>query len=404
MLVKKIGGFIEMTKFDKEYLELAKRILTEGVEVENRTGINTIKVPSHFFEFDLSREFPILQSKQVFIRQAVTEMLWIWQMQSNDVKELNKRNIHIWDQWKVDKDGIYRIYEPNVPGVEYKYEPNKEVVVLDPLSVPIYDPLGHRNPFKPKYDEFGKVMTAKSEIPGLTIKTAKYYGKEYADTIGTGYGFLTNLFQMTQDMQDVARNHRTERKTVCSLWQNPYLRTAVLPSCVWSVEFDVTDDKLNFMVHQRSCDLPLGLPFNITQYATFLKMMAQTTGLEPGKLSYSIKDAHIYIDQIDKIKEQIMRWDRYEKMQNWSEIDLIQRQLYLNDLIETKKDFFNDDELRDIDSELRTIDIILNPTTPELWLNPEIKDFFEFDNSVKLKDCKIKNYKHMGKLPFPLTQ
>ena len=108
-----------MTKFDKEYLELAKRILKEGVEVENRTGINTVKVPSHFFEFDLSGEFPILQSKEVFIRQAVTEMLWIWQMQSNNVEELNKRNIHIWDQWMVDEDGIYRIYEPKIPRKEY---------------------------------------------------------------------------------------------------------------------------------------------------------------------------------------------------------------------------------------------------------------------------------------------
>lgn len=393
-----------MTKFDKEYLELAKRILTEGVEVENRTGINTVKVPSHFFEFDLSGEFPILQSKQVFIRQAVTEMLWIWQMQSNDVRELNKRNIHIWDQWKVDKDGIYRIYEPEIPGVEYKYEPDKEVVVMDPLSVPIFDPLGHRHPFKPKYDENGREMKTKSIIPGLTIRAAKYYGEEYADSIGDGYGFIVNLYQMSQDMQDVARNHRTERKTVYSLWQNAYLRTAVLPSCVWSVEMDVTKDKLNFMVHQRSCDLPLGLPFNITQYAAFLMMMAQTTGLEPGKLSYSIKDAHIYINQIDKIEEQIERWNRYEKMQNWSEAELIKRQLYLNDLMENKKEYFNEDELRDIDSELRTIDIILNPSTPELWLNPEIKDFFDFDNSLEFKDCKIKKYKHMGKLTIPLAQ
>ena len=393
-----------MTKFDKEYLELAKRILKDGVEVENRTGINTIKVPSHFFEFDLSDEFPILQSKQVFIRQAVTEMLWIWQMQSNNVEELKNRNIKIWNQWMVDEDGIYRIYEPDVPGVEYKYEPDKEVVVMDPLSVPVYDPLGHSHSFKPKYDESGNVMTAKSKIPGLTIKAAKYYGKEYANTIGTAYGFLTKEFQMTQDMQDVGRNHRTERKTVYSLWQNPYLRTAVLPSCVWSVEVDVTNDKLNFMVHQRSCDLPLGLPFNITQYATFLKMMAQTTGLEPGKLSYSIKDAHIYVNQIDNMEEQIERWERYEQMKKWSAAKVIERQLYLDNFLKNNKEFLDENKLRDIDSELRTIDMILHPSTPELWLNPEIKDFFDFDNSLEFKDCKIKKYKHMGRLDFPLAQ
>ena len=57
-----------------------------------------------------------------------------------------------------------------------------------------------------------------------------------------------------------------------------------------------------------------------------------------------------------------------------------------------------------LDSEHRMIDMILNPTTPELWLNPEIKDFFDFDNSKELKDVKVKNYKHMGKLPIPIAQ
>lgn len=91
-----------MTKFDKDYLGLVKRILTEGVEVENRTGINTIKVPAHTFEFDLSKDFPILETKQFFSRPAITEMLWIWQMQSNDVRELQKRNIKIWNEWMID--------------------------------------------------------------------------------------------------------------------------------------------------------------------------------------------------------------------------------------------------------------------------------------------------------------
>ena len=59
-----------MTNWDKDYLELCKRILTTGVEVENRTGINTIKVPSHHFHFDLSEEFPILQTKQLFFKNA----------------------------------------------------------------------------------------------------------------------------------------------------------------------------------------------------------------------------------------------------------------------------------------------------------------------------------------------
>ena len=92
-----------------------------------------------------------------------------------------------------------------------------------------------------------------------------------------------------------------------SLWQDEYLDTAVLPSCVWSSEWDVTDGKLNAWVHQRSCDVPLGLPFNVSQYALLLNMLAKTCNLEVGTLDWSIKDAHIYVNQVDGIKEQIRR-------------------------------------------------------------------------------------------------
>ena len=80
-----------MTEFDKEYLKLLKEILQRGEEVENRTGVNTIKIDKYAFKFDLAKEFPILMTKQLFSRQAITEMLWIWQMASNDVRELHKK-------------------------------------------------------------------------------------------------------------------------------------------------------------------------------------------------------------------------------------------------------------------------------------------------------------------------
>ena len=64
-----------MSKFDKDYLTLCEKILNEGVEVENRTGINSIKIPAYFFEFDLEKEFPVLTTKQVFFKNAITEML-----------------------------------------------------------------------------------------------------------------------------------------------------------------------------------------------------------------------------------------------------------------------------------------------------------------------------------------
>ncbi len=354
-----------MAKWDKDYLDLCKRILNDGTEVENRTGINTIKVPSHHFQFDLEEEFPILTTKQLFIRQAVLEMLWIYQAASNDVRWLQDRNVHIWDEWEVDEDGIYRIYEAD--SEKTPYDKNREVPVLDPLSVPKYK---HNGGLQLKKDENGNIMMAKSlseensiriypdkETIKKNIKNAKFYGKEYAHTIGTAYGYIVGKYHLIENLIDNLKNNRTDRRNVISLWQDEYVNTAVLPSCVWSSEWDVTDGKLNAWVHQRSCDVPLGLPFNVTQYAVLLNMLARVTGLKPGTLDWSIKDAHIYLNQIDGIKEQIRRGDELEDLK-----------------------------------------------APELWLNPEVTDFYEYDNSKECKDVKLLNYKHHGKIRFPLAQ
>ena len=300
-----------MSKWDKDYLDLCKRILSEGVRVENRTGIDTVKVPSHHFHFDLSEEFPILTTKQLFIRQAVLELLWFYQAQSNDVRWLQERDVHIWDEWEIDEDGFWTATQ----------------------MMP---------------DGNGKLV--KKEIK-------KEFGKEWAHTIGTAYGWIINKFQLTQKLIDTIKNNPRDRRMIMSLLQNDYLDTAVLPSCVWSSEWDVTDGKLNAWVHQRSCDVPLGLPFNVTQYSVLLMMLCHVTGLKPGTLDWSIKDAHIYVNQIDGIKEQIRRFDENGAL-----------------------------------------------PAPKLWLNPEVKDFFEFDNSRDIRDIKLIDYQHMGKISFPIAQ
>ncbi len=384
-----------MTEFDKEYLRLLREIINNGVEVHNRTGINTLKIPEFHFCFDVDNEFPILQTKQMFYRQAVTEMLWIWQMGSNDVRDLHERNVHIWDEWMVDDDGIYRIYEPSG-----NYDPDKEVVVMDPLSTGVDNPFGE---LKPKLDNDGKVMKAKSRIEGKTIKSAKYYGKEFAYTIGTAYGYITNRYKHARNLIDTIKNNPTDRRMVKSLWQDEFLRTAVLPSCVWSTEWDVTDGTLNLFVHQRSCDVPLGLPFNITQYSCFLAMIAQVTGLKVGKLNYSIKDAHIYVNQIDGVKEQIRREDRYNELSLLPHDELIKMKKVLEDKLSLIQDI-KSDEYKKLDTENRIIDLILEPTHPKLELNKDIDDFFKFDNSKELKDVKVESYNHMGKITFPIAQ
>jgi thymidylate synthase len=190
---------------------------------------------------------------------------------------------------------------------------------------------------------------------------------------------------------------------VKSLWQDEFLRTAVLPSCVWSTEWGVTNGELNLMVHQRSCDVPLGLPFNVTQYATLLKMIAQVTNLKPGTIDYSIKDAHIYVNQIDMIKEQIRRGKRYKQMSKMTREEVEQ----LLNIVREKKSKIEDKKSKEyelLDTEERIADLVLNPSKPELVLDPSITDFYDFDNSKDIKHVLVKDYKHMGKISIPVSQ
>lgn len=115
------------------------------------------------------------------------------------------------------------------------------------------------------------------------------------------------------------------------------------------------------MVTVRSNDVPLGMPFNVAQYAVLCHLIAQCTGLKPGMFTYVINNAHIYENQIDGIKEQLRRRD--EKLAA-------------------------DGKLFD---------------APKLWINPEITDFFAFDNTKELKDIKLEGYEHQGKIKMPVT-
>lgn len=300
-----------MSKWDIDYLKLCKEILNEGTQVQNRTGIDSIKIPSYHLKFNLEEEFPVLTTKKMYFRQAILEMLWIYQAQSNDVRWLQERDVNIWDKWEIDEEGYWNANQ---------MLPNKEGV-----------------------------------LENQEVK--KFFGKENAHTIGTAYGYIVKKDNLIDNLIKTLKENPHDRRMIMSLWQNEYLDSAVLPSCVWSSEWDVTGDKLNAWVHQRSCDVPLGLPFNVTQYATLLHMLAQIANLKPGTLDWSIKDAHIYVDQVNGIKEQIRRLDE-------------------------EGDY----------------------PAPEFWINPLIDDFYDFDNSKELKDIKVLNYKSHKPIKFNLSQ
>lgn len=391
--------------FDKQYCELLKKILEEGELFENRTGVDTLSIPGGGYVFDVGNEFPILESKKIMLKNALSELLWIYQAQTNDVSWLRERGNNIWNEWEVDSDGIYRIYESTTE----EYDEDKEVNV---------------------YDLDGNIiigMKAKSNIEGKNIKAAKYFGKEFAGTIGTAYGYIIKKYKRLDYVINALINNPHDRRMVISLWQDADLRTAVLPSCVWSNEYKVYKGTLNCFVDQRSADVPLGLPFNISQYAILMLLLAKVSGLQPGKLYYNIADAHIYVNQIDGIKKQLTN---YEKMLKFEKIINENSDIYLEEFYnalkstkEEKEEYLNNNpdneeaqaEFNDAKKDLQIFELMITKKKPTLELADK-KDFYEFSNQVNndkdyLKenvtgneDIKVLNYSSAPFIKMPVAQ
>lgn len=391
--------------FDKQYCELLKKILEEGELFENRTGVDTLSIPGGGYVFDVGNEFPILESKKIMLKNALSELLWIYQAQTNVVSWLRERGNNIWNEWEVDSDGIYRIYESTTE----EYDEDKEVNV---------------------YDLDGNIiigMKAKSNIEGKNIKAAKYFGKEFAGTIGTAYGYIIKKYKRLDYVINALINNPHDRRMVISLWQDADLRTAVLPSCVWSNEYKVYKGTLNCFVDQRSADVPLGLPFNISQYAILMLLLAKVSSLQPGKLYYNIADAHIYVNQIDGIKKQLAN---YEKMLKFEKIISEKSDVYLEEVHdalkstkEKKEEYLNNNpdneeaqaEFNDAKKDLQIFELMITKKKPTLELADK-KNFYEYSNQVNndkeyLKenvtgneDIKVLNYSSAPFIKMPVAQ
>ena len=321
-----------MSKFDDQYIKLCREILKHGEKITNyqkkdsrsfttssaipdhtaqaTSEARTIRLPHQVLQFDLSKEFPILTTKKVGWKTATLELLWIYQAASNDVRWLQDRGVKIWNEWEISETG------------EYQGRNINQIFADKHLS-------------EPKTD--------------------------FAHTIGTAYGWIVNRYHLIDNLIETLKKNPGNRRMVLSLWQNEWLETAALPSCVWNSQWNLTDGRLNLLVTSRSSDVPLGLPFNIVQYAVLCHLISHCIGAEPGQFTFITNDAHIYENQIDGIKEQISRYDKAKKSGTL-------------------------------------------PQPPKLWLNPDIENFYEFDNSKKLNDIRLENYEHLGVIKMPVTE
>ncbi len=262
-----------MSLYDEKYLDIIENILSNGYYDTNRTGMNTYKLPHQTMQFDLSKEFPILTTKNVAFKSAVKELLWIFKDQSNDVRKLQEQNVKIWDEW-IMPDG----------------------------------------------------------------------------TIGTSYGWIVKKYeQMDKLLHDLKKNPQSRRMMI-NLWQIPYLDTGALYPCCFLTMWDVTADRLNCMLVQRSGDMGLGVPFNTTQYAVLVHLVAHVTGLKPGLFTHVINNAHVYENHVDGLRIQLKR----------------------------RREAFE---------------------APKLWINKDITDFYAF----RPGDIALIDYKHHDKIALEVS-
>ena len=259
-----------MNQADEQYLDIVQKILEIGTWTNNRTGMPAICLPHQIMKFDLQKEFPILQSKFVAFKTAVKELLWIWQMQSNDVRKLQEMNVHVWDEW-AREDGTI--------GKAYGYQ------------------MGRINPYNDvNYNKAMEMLEARQ------IKSC--------EQDKNGYVYLSQVDKLLYDL----KHNRDNRRMIVSLWNVADLHDMALQPCAYETLWNVQDNKLNCILIQRSGDEGLGIPFNLSQYSSLVYMIAHVSGLEPGMFTHIVNNAHIYKNHVDILQKQIERSQNLKNM------------------------------------------------------------------------------------------
>ncbi len=135
------------------------------------------------------------------------------------------------------------------------------------------------------------------------------YGSQWRSWPTPGDASRASIDQLSQVVEQIGSDPES-RRLIVSAWNVALIREMKLPPCHMLFQFNVTGGRLSCSMYQRSCDLFLGLPFNIASYALLTMMIAQVTDLRPGDLVISIGDAHIYANHVEQVKLQLQREPR----------------------------------------------------------------------------------------------
>jgi len=234
----------------KAYLDLMRHVYEHGVEKSDRTGTGTKSIFGHQMRFDLAKGFPLVTTKKCHLKSIIHELLWFIKGESN-IAYLSENGVKIWDAWATDTGELGPVY-----GVQWRNWPASNGETIDQLTQLIDD-------LKNNPDSRRHIITAWN--PALLPDTS------------------------------------------ISPKENAAAGKQALPPCHTLFQFYVLDGKLSCQLYQRSADIFLGVPFNIASYALFTMMIAQVCNLELGDFVHTFGDAHLYLNHMEQVTEQLSR-------------------------------------------------------------------------------------------------
>lgn len=238
-----------------QYLDMVRDIITDGVLRGDRTGTGTLSKFGTQMRFSLRESFPLLTTKRTFWRGVAEELLWFVSGTTN-ANLLKEKGIHIWDG----------------------------------------------NSSREYLDSIGLTDREEGDLGPVYGFQWRHFGAEYTDMHAdyTGKG----VDQLAEVIHKIKTNP-TDRRILLTAWNPAALKEMALPPCHMFCQFYVADGELSCQMYQRSCDLGLGVPFNIASYALLTCMIAQVCGLRRGEFVHTLGDAHVYCNHVEPLKEQL---------------------------------------------------------------------------------------------------
>lgn len=342
-----------MAKLDKDYQLLLEDILNNGHLKENRTGVDTLSVFGRTIRHHMKDGFPLLTLKKMAWKTIRTELMWFLRGDT-DIRFLLKHNCHIWD------GDVYRVYS-NYVNQEWESGYINELFE-DGLITEASNDETNINYKKLTKDEFINKIKTDDEFAKQWGSLGPIYGKQWRawggemipgifDYIETPEKFADEDeadfgIDQIQKLIDTLRTNPDSRRMLVSAWNVSDLDKMTLPPCHygftvytrklsleeraniyfkrnpgWTLQFkdsffdghSIPSREISLIWKQRSTDAPLGFPFNIASYGLLLLMLADEVGMVPGEVIGHLEDTHIYVNQIDAIKQLIkLDADKYE--------------------------------------------------------------------------------------------